>query len=421
MLMKRQTILILALLLSVLTAEAQTLTLDECLTAARENYPLARRYGLVERSRDYTLSNASKAWLPSVSLSASGVAFTDIIRENERTQLMGLDMNNTAASAALSVRQTVYDGGRTSAARSAAQAEADKQTHALDTKIYEVDERVEQLFFGVLTIQEQLKQIGLLKDDLALSHRTVESMLRNGTALQADLDAVSVEQLKAEQQEAAFEASRTAYLQMLGTLTGKGDLSQTELVRPAATDLGAGKEVSEGHPMLQYYLSEERRFDAERLRLNANLRPTLSLFGMGLAHTKVSSMLNNTAFLGGLTLSWNIGSLYTRKNDLAQLDLQRQTVANDRERFLFNNRLDNGQAQGAVARLRQQISKDEEIVRLRQRIRTTSDRRLTLGTETVNENLRTLNAVSEARQQKALHEIELLKEIYSIKHLNYEH
>lgn len=132
-------------------------------------------------------------------------------------------------------------------------------------------------------------------------------------------------------------------------------------------------------------------------------------------------MLNNTTFLGGLTLSWNIGALYTRKNDLAQLDLQRQTVVNDRERFLFNNRLDNEQAQGAVARLRQQISKDEEIVLLRQRIRTTSDRRVTLGTETVNENLRTINAVSEARQQKALHEIELLKEIYSIKHLNYEH
>lgn len=248
MLMKIKTILPLALLLSVLTAKGQTLTLDECRTAARENYPLARRYGLVERSRDYTLSNASKAWLPSVSLSASGVAFTDIIRENERTQLMGLDMNNTAASATLSVRQTVYDGGRISAARSAAQAEADKQTHALDTKIYEVDERVEQLFFGILTIDEQLKQIGLLMDDLALSHRTVESMLRNGTALQADLDAVSVEQLKAEQQEAAFEASRTAYLQMLGTLTGMGDLSQAELVRPAAPVQGNGQEVSEGHP-----------------------------------------------------------------------------------------------------------------------------------------------------------------------------
>ena len=47
-------------------------------------------------------------------------------------------------------------------------------------------------------------------------------------------------------------------------------------------------------------------------------------------------------------------------------------------------------------------------------------RRVQNGTETINEMLRDVNAVNEAQQQKDIHEIQLLEEIYKLKHI-YNH
>lgn len=173
-------------------------------------------------------------------------------------------------------------------------------------------------------------------------------------------------------------------------------------------------------PELSYYASQNLLLDARRKQLDTKLRPTVSLLGLGMAHSKLSNMIHNGMLAAGISLSWNIGALYTRKNDIRKLELQRQMNDSQRETFLFNLRLQNEEADGIIASLRQQIEKDEEIVRLRESIRSKSDRKVQLGTESVNELVRDILAVSLARAQKAQHEIQLLKEIYKQKNINNE-
>lgn len=45
------------------------ITLEECQRKTRENYPLVRQYGLIEKTKEYNLANASKANLPQFTLS----------------------------------------------------------------------------------------------------------------------------------------------------------------------------------------------------------------------------------------------------------------------------------------------------------------------------------------------------------------
>lgn len=45
-------------------------SLEECRRLAREHYPAIRQYDLISQSEKYNLSNAAKAWLPQLSLSA---------------------------------------------------------------------------------------------------------------------------------------------------------------------------------------------------------------------------------------------------------------------------------------------------------------------------------------------------------------
>ena len=43
-------------------------SLDECQQRAQANYPLVRQYELIEKTKEYTLSNLSKGNLPQISL-----------------------------------------------------------------------------------------------------------------------------------------------------------------------------------------------------------------------------------------------------------------------------------------------------------------------------------------------------------------
>ena len=401
-----------------LVLSAHALSLDEARRMAYDNYPAIKQYELIERSREFTLDNVAKGWLPKVSASAGAYAFTDILKHNDQMKQMGVSMENWMASGSVTLSQNVYDGGQIAAQKQVAAAQSDVQRQQLDVTMYAVRERIDQLYFGILLIDGQLAQNELLQNDLATSEKTVRSMMRGGIANQSDLDAILVEKLKATQQQEALKASRKAYLRMLGVFVGK-ELGEDERLEKPSSLANKG-EWGVNRPELQYYASQNLLLDAQRRQLDTKLRPTVSLFGMGMVHTQVSDLLNAGVLMGGVSVAWNIGALYTRKNDIRKLEVQRAMNDSQRESFLFNNQLQNEEAEGNVASLRRQIAQDEEIVRLRESIRSKGDRKVQLGTESVNELVRDINAVSMARAQKVQHEIELLREIHKQKTINNE-
>ena len=405
------------LVMILLPIAVHALSLNEARSMARDNYPAIRQYRMIEQSRDFTLDNVMKGWLPQVSISAGAYGFTDILKSDKKMEQAGMDMNNFMANASVMIKQSVYDGGQIAARKKVVWAESQVQKQQLDVSMYAINEQVDQLFFGILLLDEQLKQNALLQKDLATSEQTIRSMMIGGIANQTDLDAILVERLKAEQQNESLLASRQSYLRMLGVFVGKDLAAAAEtLEKPAQGYVRANV----NRPELKYYASQNLLLDAQRKQLNTQLRPTVGIFGMGMVHSKMSDMLNNGMMVAGVSVSWNIGALYTRKNDIRKIEVQRQINDSQREVFLFNNRLQNEEADGAIASLKRQIEKDEEIVRLRENIRGKSDRKVELGTKSVNELVSDINAVSLARAQKAMHEIQLLKEIYRQKNINNE-
>lgn len=425
--------LLLAMVLSA-SLSTQAITLKESLQMAHDNYPAIRQYQLIEQTRDFTLENASKGWLPQVSTSAGAYAFTDPIKSNEQIARMGIDFKNYMANASVTIRQNLYDGGEIAAQKEVTSAQSEVQKHQLHVSMYGINERVQQIYFSILLLDEQIVLNELHQKDLSTSEKNIRSLIKGGIANQSDLDAILVECLKLKQQKDAIVVSRQAYLQMLGVFIGKELMVSEKLEKPSmesnvlrtpegttsdsSSSLFLAKNWGINRPELQYYDSQNLLIDARRKQLDTRLRPTLSLFGMGMLHSKVSDMINYGMLAGGISLSWNIGALYTRKNDIRKLEVQRQMNDIQREVFLFNNRLQNEQEYGIIASLRKQIAQDTEIISLRESIRSKSDRKVQLGTESVNELVRDINAVNLAKTQKAMHEIQLLQEIYKLKYIN---
>lgn len=413
--MTNRTLLATVTTLLSLSVSAQ-ITLDECKTSARDNYPAVKQYQLIELSRDYTVDNASKAWLPKVSVAAGAVAMTDLTEKMATGA--ATDISNEFYGAMLQVNQTIYDGGTTAARKRVTRAEADVAKGRLDVTMYDINSRVEEIFFGILTIDEKLKQIRLLQNDLELSMRTVNGMINGGLANLSDKDAIKVEQLKASQQESSLTTSRDAYVRMLAAFTGKDMPSSTQFEKPSDTITPSYGTITNRRPELEYYSARLRLLDEQRHTLDTKLRPQISFFGAAVYHNRINDLLKNGTLAAGVTLSWNIGALYTRKNDIRNIETQKLQTESQRETFLLNTRMQNENSYGNINGLKKQIALDDEIITLRENIRQTTEKKVENGTETVNELLRHINSVSEARQAKAMHEIVLIRELYSLRHTN---
>lgn len=411
--------LVFTLVLFCSVASRAQVTLERCKELARDNYPVIKQYGLVEQSRRLTVENAAKAWLPQAVVSGTASYQSDVT--TIPVDIPGVDIPTIGKDqydVNITVSQQVYDGGAVSSAKRLAEAQGDVGREQVSVAMYDVNRRVDELFFGVLVLDEQIRQVRVLQDDLSLSLSSVEAMMKGGVANQADVDAVKVEQVKARQKETSLLTQRKTYMKMLSTFTGK-DMGENDSL--AMPQMPALLPADNRRPELELYAAQNSLIDTKLKALNTDLRPHVGVYARGGYGNPGLNMLKDdfdAYYKVGLTLSWNFGSLYTRANDKKKLEAERQTVQSERDAFLFNTRLQTELQSGAIASLREQIKQDDEIITLRQRIREKAGQRVANGTETVNEMLRDINAVSDAQLAKRLHEIQLLQEIYKVKHLN---
>ena len=348
-------------------------------------------------------------YLPQISISGYGIWHSDIIKSKN----LPLDMKNTLGVASVMVNQSIYDGGTIAANRQMARAQADVEQRQTDITLYDIRDRIQQLYFGILLIDERVKQNHLLQDDLNISKSSVESLMKAGMANQSDIDAIQVQLIKAKQQESSLQTQRRTYLSMLGIFISKELDENTSLTVPVE-DSVLNRENN--RPELRLFEAQSLLADAQRKQIDSRLMPKVGAFGLGMLNTGIGDLMKKEVFAAGLSLSWNIGALYTRKNDLRQIIIRKQQIDANRETFLLNTRLQTVNEEGNLKDLRNQVSQDEEIIRLSEQIRLATQKKVEGGTETVNELLRTINAVSEARQQQALHRIQLLQESYKLKH-----
>lgn len=415
----RKSIVVILLMFLTFSAKAQ-ITLEQLQEQARANYPAIRKYGLVEQSRDFTLSNVAKGNLPQVLFQGNASYQSSVTRLPIDVGKFGIDYEGLPRdqyNTSVTISQVIYDGGKIAAEKKIARAQADVQNEQINVMMYGIRESVNRLFFSILLIDEQLLHNILLQDDLRLVQKNVEAMITGGVANQSDADLVSVELIRARQQEEMLHTFRRTYLSMLSTFIGTPIDASLKLRKPTE----ALFPTVNNRPELSFYNAQQRLLDLQQSSLDVSLRPRVDIFLQGGVGNPGLNMFKNgwdAYYKVGATVSWNIGALYRRKNDTQLIDMERQQVNVNRETFLFNIRIQEQQLKGQIENIRSQIAHDDEIIRLRENIRRASEKRVESGIETVNEMLRDINAVSEARQQRAIHEVELLQEIHKLKTIN---
>jgi Outer membrane protein len=395
-------------------------TIDQCQEKSRQNYPQIKQFGLIEQSLEYNLSNAGKAYLPQVSFSAKATYQSDAIHLDVPMgqQTMSIHQSKDQYQAALDLSQTVWDGGVTSIQKKVYRDNAAIESQKLEVDLYVVRDRVNQLYFGCLLIEEQLKQNAVLESELKTNYDKILSYMKNGVANQSDLDAVKLEQLNNSQRRTELQTARKSYIEMLSAMIGIVLTDEVALEKPAATILETDGATLK-RPEVGLFDRQLYLIDHQSAMVKSGTLPKIGLFAQGGYGRPGLNMLQSdfsAFYIGGVKLSWNFGGLYTQKNSLNNLKISREMVLNQKETFLFNNSLKVKQQNNEIDKMRQLLKDDDEIIRLHTNLKKASEAKVANGVQSVTDLLREVNAESLAKQQKSLHEIQLLLNVYNLKY-----
>lgn len=400
-------------------------SLDECRRLAREHYPEIRQYDLISATEQYDLSNAARAWIPQVVLSGQATyqsatptypeAFDAMLAAN------GVDMSGIRKDqykVAVDITQNIWDGGQSKATRAIAQAEAAEQRIRVDVSLYDLQTRVDNLYFGILLLDERVAQTEALIEVLESNLSRMRVYYNNGVAMQADVDAVEAELLTTRQTLGQIEASRTSYRRMLEVFIGK-PLTDTALSRPAMTDVASRIPA---RLELSLFDAQSNKLAAQRQAITASLMPRFNAFaqgyygypGLDMFKSMVSSEWTLNA-IAGVRMSWNIGAFYTKNNNLNRLSAAERQLAIQRDVFLFNTQLQTAQDDGEIVRLSSAVEDDNRIVELRRSVRMAAESKLEHGIIDPTDLLRKIADETHAALNRSTHEIELLQAIYRLK------
>jgi len=391
------------------------LSIGQAYALALTNYPLIKQRGLIPKTKEYSISNAAKGYLPVFTVNGQATYQSTVTSFPFTIPIPGFTLptySKDQYKAFGELDQVIYDGGVIRNQKQTAEANEIIQQQSLEVELYALYDRVNQLFFGALLIDAQLKQNDLLKQDIQNGIDKEKALVANGTAYRSSVDELAAQLLQTDQLRVELIGTQKAYLNMLGVFINKSVDENTVLEKPAAPVITE----TVTRPELLSYDYQKKTYDLQESLLNAQLKPKLGFFAQGgYARPGLNELSNNFAwyYIGGFKLSWNLGGFYTLHNQKRLLAINRESLDIQKETFLFNTNLTQKQQISDIDKNIELIKKDVEIINLRESVKKASAAQLENGVISAHDYITEVNAEDQARQNQIIHEMQLLQTQYS--------
>lgn len=389
-------------------SQTQQLSLEECQALARENYPKILQLDLIQQSRDFSLENAGKGNLPQIIINGQATYQSDVTQipvEMPGTDIEVLSKDQYKVFGEIS--QPLTDMAIIKSQKKAIEIQSETKNNQLEVELYQLKERINQLYFGILLLEQQEEQVNLLKKDIETGIKQVSAAIENGVALPSELDYFKAEMLNADQKSIELASQRSGMIQMLELFINQSISKDTNFEVPAILNLS--DQIT--RPELALFQNQKESILIQKDLISNKNTPRLNLFLQGGYGRPALNMLNNDFdfyYLGGLRVNWSISRYYTSNKEKSLLDIQTSTVELQQETFLLNT-------QATLTRQKEEINKydllmasDQQIIDLREKVKSSALSQFEYGTLTGNDFMTYVNAVDQARQNLVLHKMQYL-------------
>ncbi len=386
------------------------LTLSEAYDLAQKNYPAIKQKDLVRQTENLTIENLQKRYLPQITFSGQATYQSDVTGLN--ISFAGINIQPPSKDQykmLADLNQTIYDGGIIKQQEKATQINSEMEEQKVEVELYKVKDRINQIYLGVLFIDEQIKQTDLVRNDIQVGIKQVSAQVNNGVAFKSNLNVLKAQLLQTDQRVIELKASRKGLIGTLGLFLNENLDETTVLEKPA---VGVVPVSDIARPELKLYSDQSRLLEQQNKLVTAKNLPKASLFAQGGYGRPGLNMLKNEFawfYIAGVRLNWPLGGLYTLKREKEINEVNRKIVDVQKETFLLNTNTQLKQQKADIDKYNQLIETDNGIIDLRAEVKNAAKAQLQNGVINANDYLREVNAEDQARQSLITHEIQLLQ------------
>ena len=400
-----------SLIILLMLAPPDTLTIEQCYRLAESNHPLQRELPLIDGISALEQETLDARFLPEVSLRSQAIYQSDV--PALPISLPGVTsptISKDQYKASLNVNTLLYDGGLTSLQRDLQHLQHDLSREEINVQLYQLRQQIDAAYFGVLLQDARLSSLEVFADDLRARHEQVLAAVRAGIMLPGNADVLEVERIKIEQQQLEAGADRRTALAVLSRLIGEPLDADVTLSAP---DPPTGPSSSGERLRPEYDVFDTTKsLLAEREALAARKnRPRLIGFAEAAYGRPPGLDFFNDSFRPyyslGVQMQWPVWDWRATTRERQSLALQRERVQAQEEAFSLGISIAAQKSLDDFERLEALLERDDEIILLRERIAAQAASQLEAGVITATEYLIEGNAAHQARLARTLHEIQL--------------
>lgn len=413
-----KTVLLLILLLNVTTIFAQpAVSLDDCYTWARENYPNLKQVEIWQEITSLKMENIQTNYLPQVMLNGQATYQSDVTKVDISMPGISIpSVSNDQYKAYAELKQSIWDGGITAASAKMEEAVLQSTLSQVEVELYKLNEQVSQAFFTALAMDKQKEVLAAQKKVLLEKLKAVQSGVENQMLEKTSVLVLEAEILNLEQNELQLEAGKRTAIQMLSILTGITIEKSTEL-KYNTTQINAQSQLS--RPELELFEAQKTTLEKQNDLLTKSRNPKIFSFGQAGYGRPGLNMLNenfDTYYVIGLGVSWNAFDWKKTSRQKQVLRLQSEMISKQEETFNQNISLLLAQQNEQIGKLEELLKTDSRMVTLRTEIAQSSASKLENETITTTDYIQDVQAETIAKLNAELHRIQLneAKEKYNL-------
>ena len=408
--MKRIILIFFGLIPMLVFGQSLELSLDTALKLARDNYPLIEQRALLQKTNSLTVQNIQTAYLPQLSFGAqatyqSDVTSVPISLPNLKINPLSKDQYKLVAD----ISQLIYDGGNNRVQKEMQQSSFKVEDQKIEVQLYQLKDRIQQLYLGILLLEEQEKLTRLTKDNITAGLNVVKAQVQNGTALKSTQWVLEAQELQLQQRINEMSLNREQLLKVMTLFIHRELPASIKFVMPTIVQTIAS---NINRPELQLFAYQKDLLNAQTNLIKAKDAPKLSLFAQTGYGKPGLNMLKNefsTYGIGGVKLNWNISRVYTSKKEKQIVAISKSINDIQKDIFLLNTNAQLIQQQSEIEKAKSNVSIDEKIISLRENVSASSKAQLQNGVINSNDYLREIIAEDIAKSNFILHKIELVQ------------
>jgi outer membrane protein TolC len=388
-----------------------TLTLDICQKKALANYPLIKQKDLINKTSELKLFNIAKAYLPQLNLNGQATyqsEVTELPFAIPHVTIPTLDKDQYKA--AFDVTENIYDGGLSAKQKKLEQVSLQSNLQDLETQLYQLKDKVNIIYFGIIALQESKKLLLVQKEDVKNNLTQVESGVKNGAVIQSNADVLKAEIIKIDEQVIELESGITSGFNMLGDYLNT-TISETSILKLPETVIPK-TDYDIARPELKSFDLQQQTLDASKSLLNCRLIPRVSGFGeLGYGRPGLNMLSNDFSsfYMVGAKITWTLWDWNETKNEKQLIDIQSQTINTQKDLFNQEIKLLLEKNISDIQKYQDLLEKDKEIIALRKNITLSSESQMINGAITATEYLTEKNEELQAKLNLETHKIELVK------------